>query len=184
MKISNRLFVLAIILVTTLTLLGLVAVPVVKAPNGPKWSADVSAELSLCLPPDPCANVRFQATLEGPAADALAGTMKIQFAPPGPPDFEPPDPCFASVTGTIFHTPGPTNMPSVTFTGTFHGPGQSGKACTANLQGVTVTVVANSADGTITITRGTGTCDPADSSCPTLASGKGIVAIVPQPPPD
>ena len=185
MKTRSRLFGFTIVLLTTLTLLNLVAVPIVRVQGGKVThhyaTADVSAEgLSLCHPPDPCVNVRLDASLSGPSNDALTGSLTVKFQPPGPPNFEPPDPCFASVTGVM--PPGPPTMPtptSVTITGIFHGPGQSGKACIANLQGLTFTLTANSADGTITLT----TPGPTPDSGPiTLASGIGTVNISPIPP--
>jgi hypothetical protein len=161
MKNKSKLsaIVTATVLLSSLMLLGSVAVPSVNAlKTCPGCHVEINAQLNVCFPPSPCVMVTLQAHASGPA-DSITGRLLISPAHGEP--FTPPDPCIADVTGAV--NPAATY---VTLTGTLHPPNPT-HVCAGDLQGVSVSLFAAST-GNIMLTMGE----------EVLASGMGTVNIV------
>lgn len=161
MESKRKLSLTASVFVISVIVLGSLMIPSANARKGSnEYQVEINAQLQVCHPPDPCFMATLQAHASGPA-DSLTGMLLIS---PGHGEPEPPDPCFADLTGTVQITLG---APTVRLTGTLHPPSPSILACAGGLQGVTVTLFADSSNGNIVFRRGE----------IVLASGTGSVNI-------
>ncbi len=175
------------LVISLVVLLGFFVAPDVAAdPRGPDWIVNINGQIALnpqpllpgaCL--EPCIVV-LEAHAKGTATD-LTGSLLISpiHGNPGGLGSEPPDPCIASLTGTIQVLTGPgANFPTVTLVGRTQPD-----LCSAGLQSMSLTLFADSSNGNILLCQ-TSTAPPSSTApgpivnCGTiLVSGTGTVII-------